>query len=94
MLFAQNALLRTAEATSGLRAEDFVWKDNNRSVVVHLKPTKTVRSGAGVFIEIHIASHPYSGIRLLRRLWDARHLDIHPRDFVFCRIDRRSSGAP
>lgn len=69
-----------------------MWKDDNRSVIVHLKPTKTVRSGAGVFLEIHIASHPYSGIRLLRRLWDARHLDIHPRDFVFCRIDHRSSG--
>ena len=90
--FAQNALLRTAEATSGLRAEDFVWVDNHHSMVVHLKSTKTVRYGVGIFVTVHTSTHQYSGLRLLRRLWETRHLDDHPQEFVFCQIDRRFPG--
>jgi Phage integrase family len=89
--FGNNSLLRTKEATAGLRASDFIWKQH--SVVVHLKPTKTERSGAGVFIEVHESTHPFSGVQMLRRLWKNRDLDNHPDEFVFCRIDHRKTGA-
>lgn len=90
IMFAQNALLRTAEATGGLRAVNFIWKAH--SVVVQLGPTKTVRSGAGVSLEVHESEHPLSGVRLLRRLWAIRNLDQHPQEYVFCQIDRRTPG--
>ena len=91
LTFAQNALLRTKEATSRLRAVDFVWK--KYSVVVHLPATKTVRSGKGVYVEVHESGHPLSGVQLLRRLWAVRDLDSHPQEFVFCRVDHRTTGA-
>ena len=93
LMFAQNALLRTAEATSGLRADDFLWSDNNQTVSVHLKPTKTVLRGAGVHIEVRASKNPLCGVRLLRRLWEARDLDCHPQDFVFCTINHRIRSA-
>ena len=61
-------------------------------MVVHLKPTKTVHSDIGVFVAVRMSTHQYSGIRLLRRLWEAHHLDNHPQEFVFCQIDRRFPG--
>ena len=41
---------------------------------------------------LSICQHTNSGLRLLRRLWLARHLNDHPQEFVFCQIDRRFPG--
>ena len=84
--FAQNALLRTAELTSGIKASDIIWFTGPKGGLSFAirSPTKTSRLGSGIRIEVGESTHPFSGIALLRRLWKERKLDDRPDEYVFC----------
>ena len=82
MVLAVQALLRTKEVTGGLRASDFVFRHAERIVAIHLAPTKTCTSGAGVWIEVADTTHPISAYKLLLRLFASRSLATRPTDFM------------
>ena len=64
--FAQNALLRTAEVTAGIRAEHVTWFHDMKGLVIRIPgPTKTSQHGCGITIEVRESSDPLSGLALL-----------------------------
>ena len=87
MMLSTQALLRTAEVTSGLRASDFIWK--TESVVIKLGPTKTNRSGAPIFVELADNNSSINAFKLLRKLYAARNLHQNPDAYVFCMVRSR-----
>lgn len=98
LLTAVQALLRAGEVTNFLRAGDFIFKTNERTVVIHIPPTKTCTTGAGVFVEIADNNSKVSAYKLLVRLFAMRDLHKKPSEIVFCMIrngrlypDKRSS---
>ena len=98
LLTAVQGLLRAGEITNHLRAENFVFKVNERAVVIHIPPTKTCSTGAGVFVELWDNNSEISAYKLLVRLFEKRGLHKKPTDHVFCMIrkgqlypDKRSS---
>lgn len=86
---AHDALLRTHELLSGLEVGDLVWSQDKKIVTIHLKRTKTCRSGPGVLVII-VDSHSYSAVRLLRRWFDAAQLWSRSTMLVFPSFSRRA----
>jgi integrase len=88
LLLAVQALLRGGEITNRLKGSDFVFKTKERSVVIHLKPTKTCQTGAGVFLEVADNSSEVTAFKLLERLFSSRGRDLHnhPDQYTFCMI--------
>lgn len=79
---AHNALLRGGELLSGLQVKDLSWDSRSRSVTIHLDPTKTERSGAGVYVRI--TDYPgLSAYKLLRRWVRTQGLTRHPNYYLF-----------
>jgi len=68
-----DGLLRAGEVLSGIRAGDCHWSGNRKSVKIHIRRTKTVRSGEGV----KITMSDYGGVNavsLLRQWFDSMGL--------------------
>jgi len=98
LLTAVQGLLRAGEVTNFLRAGDFIFKTSERTVLIHIPPTKTCSTGAGVFVEIADNASEMSAYKLLVRLFAMRGLHKKPSEMVFCMIrsgrlypDKRSS---
>ena len=83
LLVAVQALLRTAEVMRGLRASDFIWKDDGMSVVIALGVTKTKRHGSGQYMEV---SSDTIAFKFLRKLFEARNLYNNSDQYVFCMV--------
>ena len=83
-------LLRTAEITGGLQAMHFIWHRQTRQVSIFLGATKTCRRQS-VWVTLSDTTHRISAYKLLWREWEARDLDNHPTEYVFCQIT--STGA-
>ena len=86
LLVATQVLLRTKEVMGGMRASDFIWKNNGRSVVIRLGPTKTNRRGDGDYVELADNDSPICAFKLLWRLFSVRGLFQRPDDIVFCMV--------
>ena len=86
LLMAVQCLLRAGEITNFLRAGDFIFKTNERAVVIHIPPTKTCTTGAGVFVELSDNDNDISAYKLLVLLFAMRRLHKNPGEFVFCMI--------
>ena len=88
LLTAVQCLLRAGEVTNFLQAGDFIFKVNERTVVIHIPPTKTCKTGAGVFLELADNANKISAYKLLVRLFAMRGLQMKPTEFVFCMIQK------
>ena len=86
LLVATQALLRTKEVMGGMRASDFIWKDDGRSVIIKLGPTKTNRRGAGDCVELADNGDPICAFTLLRRVFVVLNLFERPDNIVFCMV--------
>jgi len=86
LLTAVQGLLRAGEATNHLHAGDFIFKTNEKSVVIHIPPTKTCKTGEGVWVEIADNNSSITAYKLLVRLFAMRDLLKKPSEMVFCMI--------
>ena len=86
LLVAVQVLLRTKEVMGGLRASHFIWKDDGRSVVINLGPTKTYQRGDGQFVELGDEALAF---KFLQKLFKVRNLHKNPDEFVFCMVRDR-----
>ena len=89
---AHNGLLRGGELLCGLQVKDLEWEPRSRSVTIHLDPTKTERSGAGVYVRL--TDYPgLSAYKLLRRWIRTQHLETHGEYYIFPHHARRRRGS-
>jgi hypothetical protein len=90
-LVAHNGLLRGGEVLGGLRARDVTWEPRNRSVLLHLPPTKTNRTGAGV--DVRITDYKgASAYKYLLAWFNSQHLHGRGDAFVFPEVLRSGRG--
>lgn len=90
---AHNGLLRGGELLCGIKVKDLQWDPRDRSVTLHLFPTKTERSGAGVYVRIT----NYAGLsayKLLRRWVKTQGLEGKHEYYIFPFHARRRAGTP
>lgn len=90
---AHNGLLRGGELLCGLQVKDLEWDHRSRSVTIHLDPTKTERSGAGVYVRLADFSG-LSAYKLLRRWFRTQGLEGHGDYYLFPFHTRRRRGSP
>lgn len=90
---AHNGLLRGGELLCGLKVKDLCWEPRNRSVTIHLDPTKTERGGAGVYVRL--TDYPgISAYKLLRRWIHTQAIATQPDLYLFPLHLRQRRGTP
>ena len=93
MLVAHNGLLRGGELLGGIKVKDVTWEPRERSVTLHLSPTKTQRTGAGV--DVRITDHRgISAYKYLRAWFRQQNLYGRGEDFIFPETLRPAGGRP
>lgn len=90
---AHNGLLRCGELLCGLKVKDLQWDARDRSVTLHLFPTKTERNGAGVYVRI-TDYQGQSAYKLLKRWVSTQGLTNKHEHYVFPFHARRREGVP
>ena len=91
MLTAHNGLLRGGELLGGIKVKDITWEPRERSVTLHLPPTKTQRIGAGV--DVRITDHEgASAYKFLRAWFRQQNLYGRGSDYVFPESVRAMKG--
>lgn len=90
MSTGNNLLLRTAETTSGILANQVSWRSDGstRSVAIKLLRTKTLLTGAGCVVEVAEFDSPYCCYRLLKEWWALNDFDSRPSQYLFPSIQR------
>lgn len=89
VLVGHNGLLRGGELLSGIQAKHVTWEPRNKSVCLHLPPTKTMRRGVGVDVRITDYAGP-SAYKFLKEWFRRAHLSTHPERYVFPHYDARA----
>jgi Phage integrase family len=87
MLFTlgHDGLFRLAELLSGLGTQDVEWLPNRTAIRLFLRRTKTVRSGAGIWVTIWDYDSPRSAVKLLARWYGLHSLWNQPTSVIFPR---------
>lgn len=92
-MVAHNGLLRGGELLCGIKMKDLQWEPRNRSVTLHIFPTKTERRGAGVYVRL--TDYPgLSAYKLLKRWVSTQHMQRHPEHYLFPFHARRRQNEP
>jgi len=91
MTVAHDAMLRSGEICGELRAIDFSWNKNRRSVTIHFLRTKTHRKGGGVSVTIYDYGKR-SGCALLRRWFRDQNIRDSSTEYVFPQWDNRQQA--